>query len=887
MIDEPIGWDNIVMRLKRDKTWQGFFDFFGFDSAEIGGMQFINDAADVLKTAYEFKGVEAYVVLKIEFACSDTDDYELLYSGRFSFESYKFVCGEMCYVECGIEDGSCLMTFRNRYDQKVNVDDISGFDEDCQVIAEDVIVNFTTPGTIVFPTILIVDLTGKRIVISGSDSNDGVYTVLTFSNGGGFCTITVDPLTISEADQTITVKSYCLPAYDGLNKEIVMPSKTILFANDWEITSDFLAYSDEILYLQPGGIVANYAFGFDWAVDNLTDIPTSNRLRVNGAWLSGATAPLFLYAENYEGIINFDLSENLDCSGEVDIEIEIDGLFELNSIDAVQFDGTILLSHIYADGTAAPAVTLQSGLGCAGCNTTSDVINVSYSGTKTIRKGDRLFLWIAVTNMQYTTGPTQPFDIEITIDSASLKVKAATKCEQTTAKVYMINETLSRVSEIITNDCLRVYSDYYGRTDAEPYPSDENGCAGLRCFTSGQKIRLKDRPAFKLDLGQLVPKFTVSMKDLFDGLNAIDNIGLGIEDDPNRTGEQLIRIEQVRYFYNNTVAMECLNARELTREVNMSKIFSIIKIGYDKWETENVNGLNDVFGKREFRTSLKSIRNNYERISKLIASDYAIEITRRQYGTSTKDWKYDNDTFIICLKDNQSTILDFYDTNKLRVSPDDLSTLQIGDVITITGTVSNNGNKTISNITVTGVFRIFEFTTGITNEVVFANVQSEAIKAVEQGGVTSSSNIMYPNEAFNLRITPARNLIRHLKTLLTSYKAWLASGIYFTNGDGNYQASIELALDCLNEDGALSEGLDLFLAQLDTPSDHYPIFDAETVKFAYPMSYSKYVFLKANKYGVVRYSCNGGATEDGYIEDLGYKPYDGEAEFTLTPKIVP
>jgi hypothetical protein len=41
-------------------------------------------------------------------------------------------------------------------------------------------------------------------------------------------------------------------------------------------------------------------------------------------------------------------------------------------------------------------------------------------------------------------------------------------------KVNLINEALSRTAEAITNDCLRVYSDYFGRHDAQPYPSPDD-----------------------------------------------------------------------------------------------------------------------------------------------------------------------------------------------------------------------------------------------------------------------------------------------------------------------------------------------------------------------------------------------------------------------------
>ena len=77
-VNEPVGWDAITVRLKRDKTWHGFFDFFD-DS--YSNMQWIGEARDILKAAYDKNGIEAYCELSIEFACSDTSTYDQLYYG--------------------------------------------------------------------------------------------------------------------------------------------------------------------------------------------------------------------------------------------------------------------------------------------------------------------------------------------------------------------------------------------------------------------------------------------------------------------------------------------------------------------------------------------------------------------------------------------------------------------------------------------------------------------------------------------------------------------------------------------------------------------------------------------------------------------------------------
>ena len=88
----------------------------------------------------------------------------------------------------------------------------------------------------------------------------------------------------------------------------------------------------------------------------------------------------------------------------------------------------------------------------------------------------------------------------------------------------MINEAMSRCVESYTNGNMFVYSDYFGRTDAQPQSSVVTGYGGLEAITNGLHIRGCVMPD-----GSQKPKFSLSMKEIFDSLNAIHNIGMGLE----------------------------------------------------------------------------------------------------------------------------------------------------------------------------------------------------------------------------------------------------------------------------------------------------------------------------------------------------------------------
>jgi len=309
-----------------------------------------------------------------------------------------------------------------------------------------------------------------------------------------------------------------------------------------------------------------------------------------------------------------------------------------------------------------------------------------------------------------------------------------------------------------------------------------------------------------------------------------------------------------------------------------------------KNETESYNGLNDLFGNREYRTTLKSVRNTYDRLCQFIASDYAIEVTRRQFGGSTKDWRYDNETFIFCLTNKFCAIVRFLAPHGILITNiDDPLRWNIGDEITIVGSASNDGTYTINAIstdtgnTLLTVDESITMETGV--ECCFENTTTP-FRIVEQGNVASDSGVMFAEYCLNLRITPARTALNHLHTVLTSYRNHLLGEMKFTSGNGNYIASIELSIvDCALEGAqALIENQDLSLDVVADAEENAPLLESEEITFDYPITYTQYKTIKANPYGLIGFSCGNQPTEYGWIQDFQYKPYEGMGQFTLVLK---
>lgn len=910
VVNEPVGWDSTTLRLKRDKNWHGFFDFFD-DS--YGNMQWHGVAAGILKNAYHANGVQANCRLLVQYACADTDTYQELYTGKFVFAKYAEACGDMCYVECGVEDSNCLMTFKNRYDQKVDLDTLTPMDTcSCDDSAE-VNGGFDVTGGYVLITSIpggVAALTcikpGNSIVITGSIGNSGTFTVVsvTITDTAAYIYV-AEPLT-PEPFSVFTI-SGCLFAqqltpYHALNTRIQLPGKMISQIS--KLVNPETGPIEDIGHIPDQcGLNMTIPATVYWSPNvqaDFQDVETTSIIGY-GTCKKSAGGPELLdgYYENYDGYIKFGVQSELKCRFPVvNIRLDIEaGVFSYSD-NTKSYNFNVYLTRIAADGnrhyttllTPGVFVPLHSG-------NASFHIPIHGDYPMTINPGDRIYLQFVWHDIQYTTGDgnydgliDEPLKMWFEWDEFKFEATADSYCEPTHANVYMVNEALSRITEVYTNDCLRVKSDYFGRTDSQPYVSDVNGCGALQAITSGLKVRNVALP------DGTKPKVTISMKEMFDNLNAIHNIGLGVEDDTVRGGKW-IRIEPVQHFYNNTVLMQCNSVREIKTNLDQSVVYSTAKIGYAKWETENTNGLNDMFSRREYRTALTQLTNPYDRISNFIASDYALEVTRRKYGNSTVDWRYDNDTFILCLQNyffglgaEESTAFVAPHTINLNGITEE-GYFAPGHQIQIAGTLGNaqDGVYDITAVSIAGGSTQLTVTQTVTSEIgipVIINI-TNPIRRVEIDNIEASANLLSPETCMNARITPARNALRHLHSVFKSYANYTNGALLFTNGTGNIKAQTDMndTDGCVLENGMLSENQDLVTTNFADPEKAYPFYKPELVKFDYPVTWQQYLNIKDNPYGLIGYQCGSGPMQYGWIEDFQLKPYTGMGQFTLRPKI--
>ncbi len=286
----------------------------------------------------------------------------------------------------------------------------------------------------------------------------------------------------------------------------------------------------------------------------------------------------------------------------------------------------------------APLV-LQSQLGIPLNGGVALAISVVASGTMplTIQPGDSLFLTFGIADIVGNVADPSLFEfLGFEASSFDVKLRNLSTTEASQGSMFKIHELGAAIAQRITSNEDAFRSELLGRKNSLPNFYDENGCGSFNGLLNGKHVRgfsVVDAPFF------------MSMNEYFRTVNSLYNCGMGFE----KIGDQyVIRIEKKEYFYDTTVLFSCPNANEIRTSVAKEYYITNVVIGYNEWESENFNGLDEFNTNRQYDVGIKAIDSKLDVTAPVIASMYSIEFARRQ-GVSTVDYKYDNSNFIVCL----------------------------------------------------------------------------------------------------------------------------------------------------------------------------------------------------------------------------------------------
>lgn len=259
-------------------------------------------------------------------------------------------------------------------------------------------------------------------------------------------------------------------------------------------------------------------------------------------------------------------------------------------------------------------------------------INYSYQGTHELQAGDEVYFFIEITHQFAFV-----YQLAITQTSMDITVKALEEAAESDCKGWFIGDAINHVIKTITEDETYVKSEFLSLENAL---QSRDGDGSLYIVTNGKQIR-----KFNTDNNPL----KISAKDLLESVRALFCLGRGFE---TIAGVDVMRIERADYFYRDREILVIDECEGYYEEIAKDLLYNGYEVGYETYQDEGSNTLDDFNTKNEGVTPLKTNKLKIPIKSKLIASPYALEFSRRQQfaDTATNSYQNDENGFIIAMQ---------------------------------------------------------------------------------------------------------------------------------------------------------------------------------------------------------------------------------------------
>jgi len=356
---------------------------------------------------------------------------------------------------------------------------------------------------------------------------------------------------------------------------------------------------------------------------------------------------------------------------------------------------------------------------------------------------------------------------------------------------------------------------------------------------------------------------------------------------------------EIKHFADTFIDAEVMQLGEVANfEWSFSKEHhvSTIKVGYENIDfgvDNQINGKDEFNQTNHFTTGQDKLKAEYDIVSPYIASMYAHELLRVNFGNrKTTDNKSDNKVFI--LDAEQGTDVQWYNgpftvdaVNRRIIIPKALS--NVPPTITISNAAANNGVFTVQSVSVVGntttiqLPLILVLTAGNFSGLI--SYFDAAVYQPRRPAFVTVTGLLDPASAFNIEISP--------KHLLLLHAAIISAGVYnstanaaldtlkFQSGDKNVLLSVSY-----DNVAFVTENADELLSLL--PQPHYI-----PVVFTFETDYRSdiYTFMQGtNKYRYISFTWKG-INLSGYVLDITNNP-DNDAKqkwkllSTATPNIL-
>lgn len=202
-----------------------------------------------------------------------------------------------------------------------------------------------------------------------------------------------------------------------------------------------------------------------------------------------------------------------------------------------------------------------------------------------------------------------------------------------TIKAKLVHDVIASVLDRIT-DSGKFYSALLGSPQTLARQYAESGCYWPNMMAKGLHIR-----GYSLEEKQ----FSISMKEIWEGLNPHLNLSMGYETIDN---VNVIRLEEKSYHYDDSQMSVLLSGVQKIKRKYSDQYYNSVETGMQKGLIEDTSGIDDPY--RQVRASIfKNIGRKLTILSIFITQSLTWEQARRTVRTKSSDFKYDNDTFMV------------------------------------------------------------------------------------------------------------------------------------------------------------------------------------------------------------------------------------------------
>ena len=293
-----------------------------------------------------------------------------------------------------------------------------------------------------------------------------------------------------------------------------------------------------------------------------------------------------------------------------------------------------------------------------------DIVNYDILDQKTANKNTYITLSSSGSRSYFNVLPNEGFmigfvgtDVSYAYSSVPIKYEAIvsklnisldTESNQPKTfdhKFVFVEDCLDRIMYIITGEKNRSVTRLFSKKNELTLEEGEFGSVAL---TYGLWLRKFEEE------NELYRSMKISLSDLLESLNAVFNIGVGIE---VIDGKQKLVVEDNDFFYQRLVKTKLTNqVSDLTRKTLKNDYYSSIEIGYDKGgDYSDTLGLDEPNVMTERITPIIKNKKEYRQTSSIRADDIGREQLRRKpIGTNSeeKETQQDDNIWFLDVKKN-------------------------------------------------------------------------------------------------------------------------------------------------------------------------------------------------------------------------------------------